>query len=590
LYQLRVGLLVCAAAAALPGVADGQQAVRVAEHLGPVSDGSPRPTLAAHAPGRRRATVWHGTVERNPSRDSEAPPYVVVDHAGLKRRYIRAEEDADLEPFVGREVTVLADTGLLLDLDQIELRPAESPDDRFEDAQVETAAYEDPPPAFRPGDPTVSGQDTSAENDAGEASEAPAARVARGLERIEELPLTTASGQPLVAGEDLMLAPGGLGGVCPTCGKQHGLGGGCACGARGRFYARAEYLHWWTDGFFVPPLVTTSPAGTPQVDAGVLGESGTTILFGNSELLDGPFNGGRLRAGWWFRGIDKIGVEGDYLILDQDSIRYSIFGNNGSPIIGRPFFNVLTGAEDSSLVAFPNLTEGAVTVDAASDLQTGGLRLRIAACCNEIPAFGNAVSRVDFLAGYRYSQLDEQLRVFEDSTSLDVNNPGDFIIRDSFATHNQFHGGEAGVVWEWDRPRWSLELIGRVALGTNQQDVFINGNTVVSDGQFSLSQTGGILAQRSNIGHYERNRFSVIPELSATIAFKVTQRLRLTAGYTFFYWSQVVRPGDQIDLDLNPNLFPPEANPFSGALRPRFVWQESDYWAHGATAGIDFRW
>ena len=76
----------------------------------------------------------------------------------------------------------------------------------------------------------------------------------------------------------------------------------------------------------------------------------------------------------------------------------------------------------------------------------------------------------------------------------------------------------------------------------------------------------------------------------ATIAFKVTERLRLTAGYTFVYWSQVVRPGDQIDLDLNPNLFPPEAMPFSGPLRPRFTWRESDFWAQGVSAGVDYRW
>ena len=236
-----------------------------------------------------------------------------------------------------------------------------------------------------------------------------------------------------------------------------------------------------------------------------------------------------------------------------------------------------------------DLFDGSVADNVHPDRATAEEALRVA-CCNDIPVFGNATSRVDFLAGYRYGQLDEQLYIFEDSTSLDMNNPGDFNIRDAFVTHNEFHGGEAGVVWEWDRRRFTFELEGRIALGTVQQDVFINGNTVVSNGGFSLSQTGGILAQRTNIGHYERNRFSVIPELSATIAFKVTERLRLTAGYTFVYWSQVVRPGDQIDLDLNPNLFPPEAMPFSGPLRPRFTWRESDFWAQGVSAGVDYRW
>ena len=38
------------------------------------------------------------------------------------------------------------------------------------------------------------------------------------------------------------------------------------------------------------------------------------------------------------------------------------------------------------------------------------------------------------------------------------------------------------------------------------------------------------------------------------------------AGYSLIYFGNVVRAGDQIDLDVNPNLLPPEANPFTGPL------------------------
>ena len=44
---------------------------------------------------------------------------------------------------------------------------------------------------------------------------------------------------------------------------------------------QAEYLLWWIQGNPLPPLVTTSPEGTPQSNAGVLGAAGTGILFGD---------------------------------------------------------------------------------------------------------------------------------------------------------------------------------------------------------------------------------------------------------------------------------------------------------------------
>ena len=47
------------------------------------------------------------------------------------------------------------------------------------------------------------------------------------------------------------------------------------------FYARGEYLLFFTKGAKVPPLATTSRSGTPQEDAGVLGLNTTSILFGD---------------------------------------------------------------------------------------------------------------------------------------------------------------------------------------------------------------------------------------------------------------------------------------------------------------------
>src|SRR6056297_3074011 len=50
------------------------------------------------------------------------------------------------------------------------------------------------------------------------------------------------------------------------------------------YWVTAESLLWFGKGRTMPALVTTSPAGTPQVDAGVLGRPGTQVLFGDGQV------------------------------------------------------------------------------------------------------------------------------------------------------------------------------------------------------------------------------------------------------------------------------------------------------------------
>src|SRR5258707_15873832 len=60
----------------------------------------------------------------------------------------------------------------------------------------------------------------------------------------------------------------------------------------GQFWVEMEYLAWSVKGDRLPPLVTTSPAGTPQAQAGILGPPSTTVLFGDSSVNGGWGPGG----------------------------------------------------------------------------------------------------------------------------------------------------------------------------------------------------------------------------------------------------------------------------------------------------------
>jgi hypothetical protein len=165
-----------------------------------------------------------------------------------------------------------------------------------------------------------------------------------------------------------------------------------------------------------------------------------------------------------------------------------------------------------------------------------------------------------------------------------------FAITDRFRTTNQFNGAELGVVWQGRRGWWSMDYLMRVGVGNVHQTVTIGGNSTITENGTTNNYNSGFFAQRTNSGTYERDRFTMIPEFGATLGYQLTKRLRATVGYSAVYWGNVVRPGDQIDLVVNPNLFPPENTPFTGAQRPQFQFVQTDYWVHGLSYGAEFRW
>jgi hypothetical protein len=72
----------------------------------------------------------------------------------------------------------------------------------------------------------------------------------------------------------------------------------------------------------------------------------------------------------------------------------------------------------------------------------------------------------------------------------------------------------------------------------------------------------------------------------------VSPNLKVYAGYNFLYWSNVLRPGDQIDrtVDLTFVPNPPPGVPPSGQNRPTVPFTRSDFWAQGVQFGLEFRW
>lgn len=378
--------------------------------------------------------------------------------------------------------------------------------------------------------------------------------------------------------EDLAPAPPGDG-LCY-------VGGPSNCG-----WIRADYLLWWTDGMRTPPLVTTSPNGTAQAAAGVLDQD-TTTLFGG-DLLTANRSGGRIRFGKWLGQGRCVGVEGEYFGLGD--INDNFVGNStGNPILARPFFNALTNAEDSELIAFPGVVSGTINADAQGSLQSAGVRMLWNLCQSGTPIDLCTVerneSRLDLLLGYRFLRLDESLQIREQLTSQLTSEPGTFDITDRFATRNTFHGAEIGLSRTESYRCWTLDMLLKVAFGGVRESVSINGDTIINDGTGPQAFTGGLLAQQTNIGEYSRDRFALIPEVGVTIGYQLTPCWQANFGYSLIYWDRTVRAGDQIDRTVNPNLLPPVVDPLSGPLRPAFAFQENSFWAQGMSFGMTYVW
>jgi hypothetical protein len=342
-------------------------------------------------------------------------------------------------------------------------------------------------------------------------------------------------------------------------------------------------------GAALPPLITASPAGTPAAQAGLLGTPGTVILFGGDQVNDDARSGGRFTLGAWLNDCQTFGVEGDFFMLSSKGTSFAA-SSAGSPILARPFFDATTGRPNSELIAFPGLLAGSVFADTGSTGLLGAdalLRCNVCCGCNY---------RLDVVGGYRYLRLSDHLGIDEGLVSTSPANPNivpqgtTIALADQFDTRNEFHGFDFGFKGELRRGPWVLRGLAQMAVGDNHEVVNINGATTVTVPGFPpVTSVGGLLALPSNIGHFSKDRVDVIPEFGARLGYQVTPHLQAFAGYTFLYWGDVVRAGNESDLVVNTNLLPGSGAPATGPRRPTALLNGSSFWAQGIDLGLEFQ-
>ena len=287
------------------------------------------------------------------------------------------------------------------------------------------------------------------------------------------------------------------------------------CGYPQSFWLSAEFQTVVMKDGNLPTLVTGGPAGTQ----GILGQPGTVLLYGDDKANLNPFLGGKFMGGLWNDYNELYGIEGGFSYASERSGDFFAYppATPDAPVIARLGTGFL-GAEGHLIRNWKCLEAG----------------------------------RIDLIAGFRYLELDETLMAGFRA-----------VITDDFDARTRFYGGYVGAKAKFHRDAWTLDGLGRVALGGTQEEIGID--------------RGGLLTLPTNAGVRQKDVFGVVPELSVRIGCQVLERLNVFAGFSVLYWNRVIRVGDQVDRTTNPDL-------------PNVSFNSTDFWLVTTSVGLEVRY
>ncbi|MFO1396205.1 MAG: BBP7 family outer membrane beta-barrel protein [Burkholderiales bacterium] len=347
-----------------------------------------------------------------------------------------------------------------------------------------------------------------------------------------------------------------------------------------RWSVSAEALFAWFKASPTPvPIITDNYADAPNVN----------VLLGGG-TVDTNVNAG-FRVTGTYRIDNRTGVElvGFYVPSRSTSGSVSSTGQPGSIDLLLPFYDVTIRQENVTELSYWPDYRGSAQATFSNSL--GGGEVNVAWSLPPQDGW-----RVELIGGFRYLQLRESYTI---TTSSPYNppNPADiWNTTDSFDTRNRFYGLQVGARAAFERGPWVGSVVGKVAFGTMQQRVSINGYLETNDyTNYGPTQVfpGGYFALPANSGDHTRNVFAAVPEVALNVGYRLTPAATVFVGYSFLWASSVARPGEQINRNINPTQTvsygnDPPVKPV-GPAQPTFSFATSDFWARTMNVGVAYR-
>ena len=365
-----------------------------------------------------------------------------------------------------------------------------------------------------------------------------------------------------------------------TTGAALAQGTAAPMGADSRWSVSAEALFSW---------FKSSPTPVPIITDNYLDEPGANILLGGGSVDTNPNTGFKITGA--YRIDSRLGIElsGFYIPSRSTSSSVSSTGLPGSIDLLLPFFDVRYNQENVNPISY--WPDYAGTAQATLSNNLGGGELNVTLTMPPQDAW-----RVDLLGGFRVLQLRESYTI---TTSSPYNppNPADiWMTTDSFDARNRFYGLQFGARAAYDQGPWVGSAIGKLALGTMQERVSVNGFLETNDyNHYGPTQvfSGGYLALPSNSGDHSRNRFAVVPEVAFNVGYRLDAQATVYVAYSFLYASNVARPGEQINRNINPTQAVAYGNDppatLIGAAQPNLNFNTTDFWAQTLSVGFAYR-
>ncbi len=358
------------------------------------------------------------------------------------------------------------------------------------------------------------------------------------------------------------------------------LAQGAPAGGDSRWSVSAEALFAWFKSSPTPvPIITDSYVDAP----------GVNVLLGGGTVDTNPNDGFRITGA--YRIDSRIGVEltGFYIPTRTTSGSVSSAGQPGSIDLYLPFYDVTINQENVTEISYWPEYRGTAQATLSNNL--GGGEFNVTWTMPQRDGW-----RVDFLGGFRFLQLRESYTI---TTSSPYNPPNPTDIwntTDAFDARNRFYGLQVGARAAYDQGPWVGSIIGKLALGTMQQRVSVNGFLETNDyNDYGPTQIfpGGYFALPSNSGDHSRSTFAVLPEVALNLGYRLAPQATVYVGYSFLYANNVARPGEQINRNINATQTVAYGNAppatLVGAAQPDFNFNTDNFWVRTLSIGLAYR-